>query len=117
MPATKGVRREQVRQPLSSWSEPLENREHQPFLLTRLRVGDLAAQDNQLLAQYQQLEILRARRPAGEEQQSEHLAEGEGDEADGHPASFAFEISGVRPGQEVDHEVAPFTSGFSRPMC
>ena len=58
VPATKGVRREQVRQPLPSWSEPLENREHKPFFLTRLRVGDLAAQDNQLLAQYQQLEIL-----------------------------------------------------------
>ena len=62
-------------------------------------MGDLAAQDDQLLAQYQQLEILRARRPACEEQQSEHLAEGEGDEADGHPGSFAPEIGGVRPGK------------------
>ena len=102
VPATKGARREQVRQPLASWTEPLENREHQPFLLTCLRVGDLPAQDNQFLAQHEQLEISRARGPACEKQQSEYLAEGEGDEADGHravsrPSQAAFDLLGGRP--------------------
>jgi hypothetical protein len=62
MPATQGVRSEQGRQPLPNWTEPLENREHKTFLLPCPRVRDLPAQDNQLLAQPEQLEILRARR-------------------------------------------------------
>ena len=68
VPATKGVRSEQVRQPLASWTEALENREHKTFFLTSLRMGDLAAQENEVLAQHEQLEILRARRPACGEQ-------------------------------------------------
>jgi hypothetical protein len=56
------------------------------------RGGDVPTQDDHLLAQYEALEILRARRPACEEQQSEHLAKGEGDEVDGHLARFALEL-------------------------
>jgi hypothetical protein len=41
------------------------------------------------LAQHKQLEILRARRPAREEQEPENLANGERDQADGHRPSLA----------------------------
>jgi hypothetical protein len=37
-------------------------------------MGHLAAQHGELLAQHKQLEVLRARRPAGEEQEPENLA-------------------------------------------
>lgn len=45
-----------------SWTEPWENREHQTFLLKHLRLGlgDLAAQDGELLAQGEQLDGARA---------------------------------------------------------
>ena len=53
-------------------------------------MGHLAAEDGEFLAQDQQLEVLRARRPASEEEEEpEHLAEGERDEADGHRSIVA----------------------------
>lgn len=71
-PKDQGIRRlaarrsansgEEVRQRVVSWTEPWENREHQTFLLKHLRLGlgDLAAQDGELLAQGEQLDGARA---------------------------------------------------------
>jgi hypothetical protein len=52
-------------------------------------VGHLATQNGELLAQDKQLEILRARRPAREEQEPENLAKGERDKANSHRPSLA----------------------------
>jgi hypothetical protein len=52
-------------------------------------MGHLATQNGELLAQDKQLEILRARRPAGEEQEPENLTKRERDQADGHRPSLA----------------------------
>jgi hypothetical protein len=86
----------------------LEDREHEPFLPTRLWMRDPAAQDGELLAQHEQFEVLRARRPAGKEHEAKHLAEGERDEADSHRPSLAAESWLRRPGQAPECEVAPF---------
>jgi hypothetical protein len=54
-------------------TEPLQDSEHEPLFAPRLRMGHLAAQDGELLAKHEQFEVLRARRPAGEEQEPENL--------------------------------------------
>jgi hypothetical protein len=58
-------------------------------------MGHLAAQDGELLAQHEQLEVLRARRPAAEEQEPEYLAKGERDKADSHRPSLVARWTGV----------------------
>jgi hypothetical protein len=52
-------------------------------------MGHLATQHGELLAQDKQLEVLRARRPAGEEHEPENLAQGERDKTDSHRPSLA----------------------------
>jgi hypothetical protein len=89
VPASERVGREQVGEALAQRTEPLEDREDKPLLVRRLRMGHLATQNGELLAQDKQLEILRARRPAREEQEPENLANGERDQADGHRPSLA----------------------------
>jgi hypothetical protein len=60
VPASERVGREQVGEALAERTEPLEDREDKPLLPRRLRVGHLATQNGELLAQDKQLEILRA---------------------------------------------------------
>jgi len=76
-------------------TEPLQHREHEALLAPRLWMRDLAAQHGEFLAQHKQLEVLRARRPAGEEQESEYLANGERDKADSHRPSLVARWTGV----------------------
>jgi hypothetical protein len=72
VPASERVGRKQVGEALAQRSEPLDNREDKPLLPRRLRVGHLATQNGELLAQDKQLEILRARRPAREKHEPEN---------------------------------------------
>jgi hypothetical protein len=89
VPASERVGREQVGETLAKRTEPLQDREDKPLLPPRLRMGHLATQNGDLLAQDKQLEILRARRPAGKEQEPENLTKREGEKADGHLPSLA----------------------------
>jgi hypothetical protein len=89
VPASERVGRKQVGEALAQRSEPLDNREDKPLLPRRLRVGHLATQNGELLAQDKQLEILRARRPARKQQEPENLAKGERDKANSHRPSLA----------------------------
>jgi hypothetical protein len=54
----------QVGEAFSNRSQVLEHREHETFLASGLRVGDLATEKSGFLAQDEQFQILRARRPA-----------------------------------------------------
>ncbi len=69
-PASERVGSEQAGETLVNRTEPLQDGEHEPLLALRFRMGHLAAQHSELLAQHEQLEVLRARRPADEEQEA-----------------------------------------------
>jgi hypothetical protein len=60
VPASERVGREQVGEALAERTEPLQDSEDKPLLVRRLRMGHLATQNGELLAQDKQLEILRA---------------------------------------------------------
>jgi hypothetical protein len=79
MPAPQGIWSEEVGKTFTRWAEVLENGEHESFFASRLRVGNLAAQDGEFLTKDEHLEILRATGSTGEQEQAQYLAKGDQD--------------------------------------
>ena len=95
--------------------EVLEDVEHESLLASRLRVGNLTAQDGEFLTKDEQLEILRARGSTREQEQTQHLAKGDQNETDSHDRSLAaMTTSGSEvtemAGQGSDRSTTSFTS-------
>jgi hypothetical protein len=72
-------------------------------------MGYLATEHGELLAQDKQLEVLRARRPAGEEQDPENLARRESVIRRTVTGTVSLPVDWcVGPNQVADRDVAPF---------
>ena len=100
----------EVRKALTRRAEVLEDGKHESLFASRLRVGNLAAKNGELLTQDEQLEILRARGSTGEQDQAQYLAKGDQDKTGGHGRSLAA-VTTSRRGSRNGRSVAGSSCG------